>query len=179
MKKIISIVLCIFALVSCNTNKNKLPKMQYQAEAEFNASLKQSDKDKLMQLTESFMSLVKSGDVEKGVSLIYVLDGNVVYQKSPEYTDLLVKRFSPFVSCDYDFVSVAYSTPGNNDVVYNVAIPGGISLRITFNPVFVNGDWYLTMKDGYQSSKDMAESDQIHPYAPAPAPVRLNKPSEK
>lgn len=47
-------------------------------------------------------------------------------------------------------------------------------MKLMFNPVFIDGTWYLTFKDGNQSSRDMREENQIHELAPAPTAPRLN-----
>jgi hypothetical protein len=41
--------------------------------------------------------------------------------------------------------------------------------------VYVDGQWYLTFKDGSQSSLDLPVDKQVHELAPAPDAPRLNK----
>jgi hypothetical protein len=51
-------------------------------------------------------------------------------------------------------------------------------MKLMFNPVFIDGQWYLTFKDGSQSSKDLLPENQVHEMAPAPKDIRLNKKPE-
>ena len=50
-------------------------------------------------------------------------------------------------------------------------------MKLMFNPVYIDGSWYLTFKDGSQSSRDLPLDKQIHELAPAPNAPRLNKSS--
>ena len=88
-------------------------------------------------------------------------------------------RFRRFPVADYELVSYSFSTQGNNDLVYRYSLSGpvgdGPAMKLTLNPVKVEGRWYLTLKDAYMSSKGLAPDDQISPYAYAPDTLRLNR----
>ena len=51
-------------------------------------------------------------------------------------------------------------------------------MKLMLNPVYVDGQWYLTFKEVGQSSKALPKEKQIHDLAPAPNAPRLNKRSE-
>lgn len=156
-------------------------KTQKDAEAEFVSSLSPSDSLALMEKTEKCMSLFAEGNVAEAVDMIHVLYNSVVYKKSASYTAELINRFTSFPVLSYKLNYVSFSTQGNNDVSYTYLFgpDDAYSMKLMFNPVFVDGEWYLTFKDGSQSSRDLPLNKQIHEMAPAPADIRLNKPAEQ
>ena len=115
--------------------------------------------------------------------MIYVLYNDVVYKKSASYTADLVQRFKSFPVVSYERLYHSFSTEGNNDISYSYVFApasGGRSaqtMKLMFNPVYIDGSWYLTFKDGSQSSRDLPLDKQIHELAPAPNAPRLNKSS--
>ena len=48
-------------------------------------------------------------------------------------------------------------------------------MKLTLNPVKVEGGWYLTLKDAYMSSKAIVPERQMSPNALAPDTLRLNR----
>lgn len=160
-------------------------KTQEQAETEFIASISSADSTSVLHLADSCMSLLKEGLVQDAVDMIYVLSRDTLYKKSPSYTETLINRFKLFPVVSYDLNYYSFSTQGNNDISYSYSfstssVEGSSSImKLMFNPVLVEGQWYLTLKDGYQSSKDLPDELQINRLAPAPAEIKLHKkPSE-
>lgn len=136
-----------------------------------------NDTTAVLDLTGLFMSLVQSDRVEQAVDMITVLSQGVVYKPSDDYYDELVNRFRGLHINSYKLDKYFFTTEGNNDVCY-VTECGSESnpmiLKITFNPICVEGKWYLALKDGNQSSKLLPNDKQVHDMAPAPSKVRLN-----
>lgn len=188
MKKIVFILTVLTLVASCKSGVRYSgangEKTQKDAEAEFLSSLTQSDQDAVLDMAEDFMKKLKDGQVEEAVDMIYVLHNDVVYKKSAEYTDQLVNRFRyVFPVLSYERRYYSFSTEGNNDISYSYTFGPerngqAPSMRLMFNPVYVDGQWYLTFKDGSQSSKDLPVEKQIHEMAPAPKDIRLNKKPE-
>ena len=184
MKRLIFILSILALVASCRSHSSNGQKTQKDAEAEFLSSLTQTDQDDVLNLADDCMTKLRDGLVREAVDMIYILHDDVVYQKSDAYTEELVNRFErvfPVRSFERRYYS--FSTEGNNDIsyVYSFGDPDDKShtMRLMFNPVFVEGQWYLTLKDGSQSSKDLPIEKQIHELAPAPQAIRLNKqPSE-
>lgn len=183
MKRIIFIISVLFVISSCSSGPKYSgmhgEKTQKDAEAEFTASLSSADSTAVLALADKCLSLLQNGSLAEAVDMIYVLHNNVVYQKSASYTSELINRFTilPVVSFKLNYFS--FSTEGNNDISYSYSFdssdPEASSLKLMFNPVYVDGKWYLTFKSGSQSSLDLPVSKRIHEMAPAPAPVRTNK----
>lgn len=185
MKKLVFILTVLALVASCRPRYSGAhgEKTQKDAEAEFVSSLSQTDQDAVLALAEDCMKKLQAGQVEEAVDMIYILHDNVVYQKSDDYTVQLVNRFtSGFPVLTYERLYYSFSTEGNNDISYSYTFgPAGDNgqaptMKLMFNPVFVNGQWYLTFKDGAQSSKDLPLDKQINDMAPAPVAPRLNKP---
>lgn len=154
-------------LASCN-NSPKV--MTYKdAEREFIASLTRQDTLDVVNLGTKFFTYIEENNTEAALDMLNVLDGNVLFGIADESKDFVRPRFARMPAEGWSFVRYSFSTPGVNDLVY---LYGG--LKLVFNPVKVGDHWFLTLKDGYQSSKDLSSSDQINPNSPAPYPIRLH-----
>ena len=165
-----------FIAASCN-NAPKIVTYQ-DAEREFVSSLTQSDTLGVIASTNAFMESLKNGDIDAAISNLTVLDGDVLYALGDESLKELKTRFQNFPVADYTLLRYSFSTQGLNDVVYRYSFDGPLSdaagMKLVFNPIKVGDTWYLSLKDGSQSSKDKTVHRQIHPMSPAPAPIKLN-----
>lgn len=181
MKKIIFILAAIAVLASCNRGPKYSglhgEKTQLDAEKEFVSSISNADSLAVVSLSEKFMSLLKDGSIAEAVDMIYVLHDNVLYQKNDSFTNELIQRFTMFPVVSYSLNYFSFSTAGNNDISYTYSFTGdeaSSKMKLMFNPVKIDDVWYLTMKDGSQSSRDLPKDKQINDMAPAPAEVRIN-----
>ena len=177
MKRFYFLIAAFALLVSCGPkySGSRGEKTQKDAEAEFLASLSQTDQDAVLALADDCMNKLQAGKVDEAVGMIYVLYNDVVYKKSASYTADLVQRFKSFPVVSYERLYHSFSTEGNNDISYSYVFAPASGGR--FNPVDIDGSWYLTFKDGSQSSRDLPLDKQIHELAPAPNAPRLNKSS--
>ena len=166
--------MCLVA-VSCDNAPRKSGQKTYQeAEQEFRASLTAVDTTTVLAMTDSIMALVDEGRYAEAVKDIKVLDGNALYEPSERYLEELERRFEMFkpIRIIRDYYS--FSTTGVNDVKYRICFreeseghPASF-IAVTFNPVKIDGKWYLAFKDGYQSSDAMSDENKVNPNAPAP-----------
>lgn len=180
MKKLFIFFVFVLAAVSCghHYSGSNGEKTQQDAEKEFTETLNHSDSTAMLIGAETFIQRVVSGQTDEAVNMLYVLYGNELYQKSLEYSNELVERFKIFKDFHYTLDYFAFSTQGNNDVCYMLkpsAEDGVPGFRITLNPVLVDGVWYMTLKDGSQTSAAMNPDKQLDPYAPAPESITLHK----
>ena len=143
------------------------------AENAFIASLTREDTLTVVALGNQFFNYIDQDSVELALDMLYVVDDYVLYKIADESKDFLRPRFSKSPALGWSFVRYSFSTQSNNDLIY---LYNGI--KLAFNPIKVDDLWYLTLKDGNQSSKDMLPSDQPHPNTIAPYPIRLNKQTE-
>lgn len=182
MKKIIFILSALAVLASCNRGPKYSgmhgEKTQLDAEKEFVSSISNADSLAVVTLSDRFMNLLKEGKVNEAVDMIYVLHDNILYQKNDSFSKDLIQRFTMFPVVSYKLNYFSFSTAGNNDVSYTYSFTDDESsskMKLMFNPVKIDDVWYLTMKDGSQSSKELPKDKQVHDMAPAPADLRVNK----
>lgn len=183
MKRIFVFFAVLSVLCSCNSSKNAQNsdmKMQKNAETEFLSELSQVDSSLVAALAGQFMENMKAGSIEAALDLLYVLNDDVLYKPSDEYLTQLRSRFTHFPVVSYKLERISFSTKGNNDLSFVYAFAEAAegeqapTMKLMFNPVMIDGNWYLTLKDGNQSSKDLPKDKQVHPNAPAPADPVLN-----
>lgn len=183
MKKLFILLAAVAVLVSCGPRYSgpNGEKTQKDAEAEFTSSLTEAEKKAVLDLADECMERLQSGRVDEAVDMIYVLYNDVLYRKSDSYTADLITRFNAIPVLSYERLYYSFSTEGNNDISYSYVFApsrngvGGETMKLMFNPVYVDGRWYLTLKDPGQSSKSLSADKQIHDLAPAPNAPRLNK----
>ncbi len=178
MKRSLFILLLGLTLLSSCKSTPKV-RLYQDAERDFLAALTINDTLSVLSLGQNFMGALKAGEIDDALQDLCVVHENVLYHVADESLAQLKSRFRKFPVADYQLVSYSFSTPGINDLVYRYSISGelgsGPAMKLTFNPVKVEGSWYLTLKDAYTSSKELAPEDQISPYAPAPDTLRLNR----
>ena len=183
MKRFYIILLALLVFASCGPRYSGAGgvKTQKDAEAEFTSSLTDKSKSEVVELADKCMERLKAGFVDEAVDMIYVLYNDVVYKKSDSYTLQLQRRFRTFPVLSYERLYYSFSTEGNNDISYQYVFKEASegspasTMKLMFNPVYVDGDWYLTFKDMGQSSRDLPVDKQINELAPAPNTPRLNK----
>lgn len=180
MKKLFVLFAFILLTVSCghHYSGSNGEKTEYDAEKEFTEGLTQTDSTAMLVESEKFIQKLIGGQIDEAVDMLYVLSGSELYRKSLSYTQELTERFQMFVGSGYKLDYYAFSTQGNNDVCYMLNLGGaevGPNIRLTLNPVLIEGKWYLTLKDGAQPSQAMAPDQQIHPLAPAPEDITLHQ----
>lgn len=186
MKKFCILLAAFAVLVSCGPrySGSNGEKTQKDAEAEFLSSLTQESQDAVLALADECMDKLMAGEVEEAVDMIYVLYDDVLYKKSDSYTAELMMRFRMFPVRSYERLYYSFSTEGNNDISYSYVFSPAKdgspaqTIKLMFNPVYVEGQWYLALKDVGMSSKDLPKNLQIHELAPAPNTPRLNKKPE-
>lgn len=183
MKKNLYILAAAFILASCGSRPYYSglhgEKTQKDAEAEFVSSIKSVDSLTVLAQGEKCMQLLKENKLDDALSMLNILHENTVMPLPEAYADHLRQRFSIMPVYDFTFDYFAFSTEGNNDLAYKIEFApknaDGIAptMKFTFNPVKVDGKWYLTLKDPGMSSKSMSPESRLHDMAPAPEKIKL------
>ena len=181
MKKFFYFFVALIFVCSCH---NRAPKYEFytymEAEQDFQASLTAVDTATVMFLSDAFANALKEGNIAGALDMLYCLEGSVLYKPSETYYSELVSRFENFPVGDYEFDRLSFSTAGNNDLIYTysvatpIATSNTMKMKLIFNPVKVGDLWYLTFKDGSQSSIDLDDKKQPHPFSMAPSEITLN-----
>lgn len=179
MKKLFIFFAFVLLAVSCghHYSGSNGEKTEIDAEKEFAEGLTQSDSTAMLVESDKFIKKLVGGQIDEAVNMLYVLSGSELYEKSAEYSQELAERFQMFNGSSYVLDFYAFSTQGNNDVCYKLSFGDEEDsfIRLTLNPVLIDGKWYLTLKDGSQTSHAMAPDRQIHPLSPAPEEITLHK----
>lgn len=169
MKKNLIILLAILFVTSCKHKE----KTYLDEEEQFIASLTNQDTTYVLEMTEAFIKLIQNDMIDNAVNQVTTIYEGQLYPASEEYREQLKNRFLAFPIESYELVRYSFSTQANNDVCYRYYFDDTHSMKLVFNPVKIDGQWYLALKDGTQSSKDLREEDQVHPNSPAPDSVTL------
>lgn len=172
-----------FLLNSCSTNGHSREKMKTQkdAEDEFLATLTAADSSTVFTLCTQCMDFFKAKEVDKAFDMLYSInDSGVARPLSPQKRTELAKRFEHFPVINYKMDYFSFSTQGNNDVKYKIEFTprpnpetSGSSMGFMFNPIKIDGQWILAIKDGAQPSREVA--NPLHHDAPAPVDVVMEK----
>ena len=143
------LVLCL--TVGCGS------KVKPTAAQEFRSGLTAEDTTKMLGICEECMKTLKAGNIDGALNLLYQYDDSTktVSPISEENRKKMRNTFTVFPVLNYRMVYYNFTTQGLNDVKYEIEFfektdstdqaPNTIGLM--FNPVKVDDQWYLTMKD--------------------------------
>ena len=187
MKKIFAVLCTLCLLAACHNNGGRQQKLNTfeSAQKAFTSTLTSADTAAVTAATDEVMSLLQSGAIDAALSHIYTVYDDVLYRPSDESLLRLKSKFKNFPVLSYRMTDIAFQTQAINDVTYvysfsqNEDGSDAATFKIGFNPIKIDGEWYLTLKDGNMTSKTMQEEYQLNPMAPAPNEVRLPENPEK
>ncbi len=185
MKKILAVLCTLVLLAAChNTGRQKYNTFE-SAQAAFASTITSADSVAVKAATDEIMSLLQAGQLDSALSRIFVVYDDVLYRPAEESLVNLKTKFRNFPVLSYEMTDIAFQTPAINDVTYRYVFAqttdgsAPATLKLAFNPVKIDGEWYITFKDGNMTSRTMQQKYQKHPMAPAPNEVRLpEKPSD-
>ena len=154
IQTIISLLLvCCLALFSCG---KKQPVSEREA---FRSTLTKEDTTQMLALCDQCMETLKAGQVDKALSMLHLYDDSTrtVLPLSEQKERELRRTFKLFPVVKYTRAYYTFTTEGLNDVKYNIEFfekeagdPTPNSIGFMFNPVKVEGQWYLTVKEADQ-----------------------------
>lgn len=178
MKKIFICGVAALALASCgnlgkNENKendrNVIPLEE--AETRFSSTLTAADTAAVLEMGKNVMELLKAGSPEEAASQLYeIAKEGGVKPLTDENKKKFAERFIQFPVLDYELDYYSFSIPSLNDLKYRYAFAeapeGGEAPRLglMFNPVQLDGKWYLTVKTDKQPSK--TSTNALDPQTP-------------
>lgn len=159
MKKILFPLLLLFALFttfSCKNNKKSEDEMK----KEFQATLTQEDTTAMLQLCDDCMELLKAGKIDDALASLNEYDDSLksVSPLSEATTNRYKRIFSMFPVCSYVRAYYSFQLEGLNDVKYQVCFSKTDSTMNTaymFNPIKLDGKWYLTVKRADQGIDEL------------------------
>lgn len=182
MKKLVKSLLYISFIICCfsacnnkkNTQKEETVKSWGEAKAEFVSELSSSDTSNVKTIAFQCMDLLKADSISQALDMLYTIEGTKLRKMSDEEKIQLTKRFKIFPVIDYKFEGITFSTQGHNDVKFTYYFSKSENpqdtpkaLGLMFNPIKIDNQWYLTMKNIGQSSQDMQNRPTDNSVAPA------------
>lgn len=145
----------LLAFASCKDQKSRNEQVH-----EFQAELTAADSTEMLRLCEDCMKLMKDGRVEEAVNSMYEYDeeSESVSPLSEETKQKYIRKFDMFPVLEYEMEYYSFQLTGCNDVKYRIMFAEGDEaagvpaayIGFMFNPVKVDGRWYLSVKRGDQ-----------------------------
>jgi hypothetical protein len=148
-----------------------------EAEKEFTESLSHEDSIQVIGLSERCMHLLKCDSTDAALAMLYSVHQGSMKPLEGDELAMQKSRFKRFPVKEYELEKFAFSTQGLNDVKYRVEFAPkdangyAPTISIMFNPVKLDGQWYLCLKSPEQPGKDM--ENPLHENAPAPDDVNM------
>lgn len=119
----------------------------------------------MLQLCDQCMELLKAGKIEEALDMIYYYDEekHEVKELTKAFRGSFRHMFKMFPVYEYARSYYSFQLEGCNDVKYMVTFeemedpsePNPYKTSFMFNPVKVDGQWYVTMK---MATQDIDES---------------------
>ena len=152
MKKVLlpimAIVLVLFAACKGET---KTSSQIYQE------GLTAQDSTIMLQKCDSCMQLLSEGKIDKALAMLVEYDDSLqqVSPLSEETRASYMRKFTLFPVLKYNLVYISFTESGLNDAKYEVQFgpdeAGAPKTAYMFNPVKVDGQWYLCVKGANQA----------------------------
>lgn len=178
--KLVFILLLSCLSFSCGRKETKDHMKTYaDAEKEFVGSLTRKDFITILEMSQKCMESLKVGNVEAALGMLYVVKDGEVVRLTSENAEDFKKHFTTFPVVDYHLEYFSFSTQGCNDLKYKIEfakkdINGNApTMAFMFNPVKIDGIWYLCIKHRNQSSKEILNPRESN--SPAPGEVKLRE----
>ena len=160
MKKIIYFALVVF-IMSVVAACNQKSQSHVDKTKEFRDGLTEQDTAQMLKLADDCMELLKKKDVEGALSMLNEYDDSTgSVQPLSEQTRAKYQRlFKMFPVYKFERSSYSFILEGLNDVKYDIIfadeehpeVNGVPKTSFMFNPVKVDGQWYLTVKRADQN----------------------------
>lgn len=157
MKKLIY-SFAVITLFCCVWSCKEKPREQQKQE--FQAGLTEADSTQMLQLCDQCMELLKAGEIDQALDMIYYYDeeNHDVEELPKAFRESFRHMFQMFPVCEYERSYYSFQLEGCNDVKYMVTFeemedpsePNPYKTSFMFNPVKVDGQWYVTMKTATQ-----------------------------
>lgn len=165
-------------LFACGQKETKERMRTYgDAEKEFVGTLTKEDSITVLGQARICMDSLKAGNIESALNMLYVIRSNQVIPLEGQYREELKTHFRHFPVMAYRLEYLGFSTQGCNDLKYKIEFAekdenGRVpTMAFTFNPVKVDGKWYLCIKGKEQSGKKLLHPREMN--SPAPGEVEL------
>ena len=162
MKKLIFFSFAVLIMLSVSSCKKKTHLQKVQ---EFTSSLTSADTTQMLKLSNDCMELLKAKKIDNALSMLYEYNDSIkeVTPLSEKSRKRYERMFHIFPVLDYKMEYYSFQLEGVNDVKYRIIfgqedqpdVNGEAATALMFNPVKVDGNWYLTVKTADQSFDEL------------------------
>lgn len=154
MKKIFLPIVAFLTIgfVSCKKTAAPAPG----APTEFQLGLTSEDSAQIVELGEQCMTLLKDGKLDDALNMLCLYDDSLeqIAPLSDEVRGSYQRLFNRFPVMEYKLSYFSFSEKGLNDLKYSVVFGpeaiGSPKTSYMFNPVKVDGQWHLSVKNAMQ-----------------------------
>lgn len=142
-------------LFSCSGEKQ-----QKTVHEEFVGSLTAADTTEIKNLCDAFFTQMKEGNKDGAFELLYMLgENNQVEPVSVEYKAKISTQFTIFPVRDFRSKEIRIGNAEDNIASYTIVFGQDAegkesTISFGFNPVKVNGKWYLTVRNASAQLED-------------------------
>ena len=165
MNKLFSLCAAVFAAIAFSSCKNEKKPSDMRQVLEFRSTLTKQDTTQVLDLANKCMELLKNKNIDQAVASLNEYDDSLCQVKplSKESEQGVRKMFKLFPVLDYELSYYSLQSEGINDVKYTVTFAeeqnpeqnGRPVTSYMFNPVKVDGVWYLCIKKAGQASDEL------------------------
>lgn len=161
MKKLAYIMFIVLVAVFTSSCKEKKTRMQQVQE--FRNSISSIDTTQMLKLCNDCMDLLKAQKVDDALSMLYEYNDSTkeVQPLTDKTRKQYERRFKVFPVLEYTMDYYSFQLEDVNDVKYRITFAleenpeqnGKAVTGLMFNPVKLDGVWYLTVKNGSDFDK--------------------------
>lgn len=151
--------LAMLAIASCQNSK--APKDASTTQG-FQGTLAETDTTDMLKLADDCMALLQASKLDEALDMLYEYDDSThsVTPLSEETRSAYKKKFTMFPVVKYTRAYYSFNAEGCNDVKYNVSFGEDFDgqspkTAFMFNPVKIDGQWYLSVKRSDQSLDEL------------------------
>ncbi len=123
----------------------------------FQEGLTAQDSTTMLQKCDSCMQFLSEGKIDDALNMLVEYDDSLqqVSPLSDETRASYLRKFTLFPVLKYELKYISFNTEGLNDAKYEVQFgpdeAGAPKTAYMFNPVKVDGQWYLCVKNANQT----------------------------
>lgn len=127
----------------------------------FQEGLTAQDSTTMLQKCDSCMQFLSEGRIDEALAMLVEYDDSLqqVSPLSDETRASYMRKFTLFPVIKYELQYMSFTSSGLNDAKYEVQFgpdeAGAPKTSYMFNPVKIEGQWYLCVKSANQSVDDM------------------------
>ena len=141
MKKKDLLYICVLVAVSCFLFSCGEKKKQLTPKEEFLMGLTAEDTVQVLTISRSCMDTLKAGNIDEALKMLFILRDGKAIPLPAEKEQQLRKKFKYFPVVDYKLDYYSFSSTPN-------------TIGFMFNPVKIDGVWYLAVKEATKEATD-------------------------